>query len=60
MKNNNLYDILSIAVLAIGIMLLLFMITYEGEPGAIPLILIILGTSGFFARRFFQHTRKSD
>lgn len=40
--------ILPIAVLAIGIILLIYMITVEDEPGAIPLFLIVFGVGGYF------------
>lgn len=39
--------ILSLAILFLGITLLIFMITVEDEPGALPLLLILIGTVWF-------------
>ncbi|MCA0269633.1 MAG: hypothetical protein LCH53_10510 [Bacteroidetes bacterium] len=40
------------AVLLVGLLLLGFMIVVEGEPGALPLALVLLGLGGvFWARR---------
>jgi len=41
--NLKLQSILSILAIFIGLMLLLYMIVVEDEPGAIPLILIVFG-----------------
>ena len=35
--------ILAIIILLIGVILLIYMITVEGEPGALPLVLVIIG-----------------
>lgn len=45
------YKLLSVLTLAIGIVLLIFMIIVEHEPGAIPLLLIVLGTGGYLITR---------
>lgn len=37
------HKLLSILITAIGILLMIYMITVESEPGAIPLLLILLG-----------------
>ncbi|MBP0438504.1 hypothetical protein [Tianweitania sediminis] len=39
----------SAVVGAIGLVLLLMMVTVEGEPGAIPLALLLLATAGYIA-----------
>jgi hypothetical protein len=39
--------ILSVVILILGIVLLIFMITVEDEPGALPLLLIFTGTVWF-------------
>jgi hypothetical protein len=39
--------VLSLLVTAIGAVLLTFMITVEGEPGAIPLLVFLLGAGWF-------------
>lgn len=37
------------AILLAGVLLVAFMITVEGEPGALPLALILLGAAGSVA-----------
>lgn len=36
--------IVSVGVLAIGVALLAFCIYFEGEPGALPLLLVLVGS----------------
>jgi len=50
-KKLKITRLLSIITVAIGILLLTYMILVEDEPGAIPLILIILGFGGFLITR---------
>jgi hypothetical protein len=38
-------------LMAAGVLLLIFMITEEGEPGALPLIFIALGSGCFYQIR---------
>ncbi|HEU5289271.1 MAG TPA: hypothetical protein VFU05_01430 [Cyclobacteriaceae bacterium] len=45
-------SLLSLLILGLGILLVIYMIVVEDEPGAIPLLLIITGTSWFFVTRF--------
>jgi uncharacterized membrane protein len=42
---------LSVTIIVIGLILLIFMITVEDEPGALPLFLILVGTVWFFVNR---------
>jgi hypothetical protein len=45
------HSVLSMLVTAVGVALLIYMITVEDEPGAVPLALIALGIGWFiFAR----------
>ncbi|MDF3027553.1 MAG: hypothetical protein K0S23_1860 [Fluviicola sp.] len=44
--------ILSLAILILGIVLLIFMITVEDEPGALPLLLILTGTVWFSINQY--------
>ncbi len=37
----------SIAIGAVGLALLIMMITTEGEPGALPLALLVIGAVGY-------------
>jgi len=41
--DNSIQKLLSILVILAGISLLIYMIGFEGEPGAIPLIMILSG-----------------
>lgn len=50
-KKLKISRLLSIITVAIGMLLLTYMILVEDEPGAIPLILIILGFGGFLITR---------
>ena len=40
--------IVSILTILLGVILLIYMITVEDEPGALPLLLIIIGTLWYF------------
>ncbi|MBU1097066.1 MAG: hypothetical protein KKB34_11345 [Bacteroidetes bacterium] len=44
--------ILSVIILLIGAILLIYMITVEDEPGALPLFLIIIGTVWIIINRY--------
>lgn len=44
--------ILSIVTIVLGVVLLVFMITVEDEPGALPLFLILSGTIFFLINRY--------
>jgi len=43
---------LSVLTIVLGIALLVFMIIVENEPGAIPLLLIVIGTGWYFLTRY--------
>jgi hypothetical protein len=45
------HALLSVLAIVIGILLMIFMITTEDEPGAIPLGLIALGTGWYLLTR---------
>lgn len=57
LKTNRIGSILTIGL---GTILLIYMITEEGEPGALPLFLIAIGTIWFFINRYQikKHYRK--
>lgn len=44
--------VLSVLIVLLGIVLLIFMITVEDEPGALPLFLIIVGTASLMINRY--------
>lgn len=46
-KKLKMHRLLSILIAVIGILLMVFMITVESEPGAIPLLLIATGAGWF-------------
>lgn len=52
MKTTSVYSYLWLAVAGIGLILMIFMIITESEPGALPLLLIIIGILGYLFRRF--------
>jgi hypothetical protein len=45
------YRILSLASILFGVILLIYMIRVEDEPGALPLFLILIGLISFIAIR---------
>lgn len=47
-RNLKINQILSCVSILIGIILLAYMIKVEGEPGALPLFLIVAGAVWFF------------
>ena len=62
MANNDtrklrLHTRLSVLTIVIGVALMIMMIVVEDEPGAIPLLLIVLGTGWFFVTRFLVRSR---
>lgn len=50
-KKLKLQKIISIIIFVIGAMLMIYMIIVESEPGAIPLLLIVVGTGWYFISR---------
>jgi len=51
MKNKNIqkqkiYKFISFLTMLLGLLLMIYMIKVEDEPGALPLLLIILGAGG--------------
>ena len=51
-KKSKLHSLLSVLTIVLGIALLVFMIIVENEPGAIPLLLIVIGTGWHFLTRY--------
>ncbi len=46
-----LHKIISILTIVIGVVLMIYMISVESEPGAIPLLLILLGAGWYLVTR---------
>lgn len=51
-KKLNMHKFLSIILTFIGIVLLTYMVIVESEPGALPLLLIVVGAGWFFITLF--------
>ena len=58
-KKPMVHKILSVIVTLIGFALLVFMITQEGEPGAVPLIMITAGIGWFLASGYYSRSRQA-
>ena len=58
----NVYSRISLCVLAVGIALVAYMITVEGELGALPLLFVLVGTAGYSISRYrlSKHRATSD
>ncbi|MEP0006197.1 MAG: hypothetical protein ABJ387_02970 [Balneola sp.] len=50
---------LSIVLITVGLILMIFMITVEDEPGAIPLFMILSGIVWFFKTRLRNKIKPS-
>lgn len=50
-RNRKVHAVLSALTVAVGILLLIYMITVEDEPGALPLLLVVLGSGWYFINR---------
>ncbi|HEX2149436.1 MAG TPA: hypothetical protein VHI31_04595 [Actinomycetota bacterium] len=49
--NRKVHAVLSALTVAVGVLLLVYMVTVEDEPGALPLLLIVLGSGWYFTTR---------
>ena len=45
------HTLLSVLTIVVGVALMIFMISTESEPGALPLLLIVLGTGWYLVTR---------
>ncbi len=52
--------ILSMSIAIIGLILLIFMIIYESEPGLLPLVLVALGTISFLYLRNSDKSKSNE
>jgi len=57
MRTSTVYSILWLVIFLTGAVLLVLKIVYESEPGALPLMLIIIGAAGFFSRKFTKKVK---
>ena len=49
------HTLISVITIAIGVVLMIYMIFVEDEPGGIPLLLIVFGIGGYFVTRVRSH-----
>lgn len=47
-------------IIVIGLLLMAMKIVEDSEPGAIPLLLVLIGTVWFFLQRFKFRSQKSN
>lgn len=50
-EKRKVHKVLSLLTIVTGAILMAYMIVVENEPGAIPLLLIVLGTGWYFITR---------
>ncbi|MEX0722507.1 MAG: hypothetical protein WD053_01450 [Gracilimonas sp.] len=50
-KKLRMHKLLSLLTIFIGLLLVTFMIVVESEPGAVPLVLLLVGTGWYFTTR---------
>lgn len=50
-KKLKVHTLLAVLTTVIGVVLLIYMIVVESEPGAIPLLLVVLGIGWYFVTR---------
>lgn len=51
MEKHRVHTLLSALTVVLGVVLLIYMVVAEGEPGALPLLLIAVGTGWFLVLR---------
>lgn len=51
MEEIQMHTLLSVLTTATGMVLMIYMIRTEGEPGAIPLVVVVLGIGWYFTTR---------
>jgi hypothetical protein len=56
-KRLKLHRTLAAIIIVVGLILLIYMITVESEPGLLPLLLIVLGTGWYILTRARMRSR---
>jgi hypothetical protein len=51
MKPRTMHTLLSVLTIAVGLVLMIYMIAVESEPSAIPLLLVVLGMGWYVVAR---------
>jgi hypothetical protein len=52
MLKKNRLKLSSVVILILGLVLLVYMVLIEDEPGALPLLLVLIGALGLIYSRF--------
>lgn len=60
MEMRTVHTLLSVLTAVVGAVLVTYMIYVEGEPGAIPLLLLLLGTGGYLITRLRGRSHFKD
>lgn len=50
-SNRKIHTVLSTLTIVIGVVLMIYMVTVESEPGAIPLLLVVVGAGWLLIAR---------
>ena len=58
MERPKVHQFLSIVMIVAGMALMIFMIHTESEPGAVPLLLVLIGMGWFFITLFGAKRKK--
>ncbi len=58
-KTYKIQSLLSVIAIIAGLLLMTYMIVVEDEPGAIPLLIIVLGTLSYVYTRSRRKTRQA-
>jgi hypothetical protein len=56
-RKQKVHTLLASAIFLIGLALMIFMITTESEPGALPLLLVVIGIGWLLIARFALRPR---
>lgn len=57
-RNRKAHAVLAALTVALGVVLLAYMVVVESEPGAIPLLLIVLGSAWYVVTRRRARSRR--
>ena len=60
MKKLKVHTMLSGLIMGIGVLLMIYMITVEDEPGGVPLLLIVLGMGWYVVTRVRMRSHRKQ
>ncbi len=58
MFNFRIQNLLSILMIVLGIVLMIFMILVESEPGGIPILLVLIGAGWYLITRLRSRSQQ--